>query len=37
MKYLKQYMIIGAATMITSCSDFLDSAPLDALSPASSW
>ena len=24
MKYLKQYMIIGAVTMITSCSDFLD-------------
>ena len=22
MKYLKQYMIIGAVTMITSCSDF---------------
>lgn len=33
MKYLKQYMIIGAVTMITSCSDFLDTAPLDALSP----
>jgi|GEM_PF-3958872 len=31
MKYLKQYMIIGAVTMITSCSDFLDTAPLDAL------
>ena len=30
MKYLKQYMIIGAVTMITSCSDFLDTAPLDA-------
>ena len=28
MKYLKQYMIIGAVTMITSCSDFLDTAPL---------
>ena len=26
MKYLKQYMIIGAVTMITSCSDFLDTA-----------
>jgi hypothetical protein len=33
MKYLKQYMIIGAVTMITSCSDFLDTAPLDALLP----
>ena len=37
MKYLKQYMIIGAVTMITSCSDFLDTAPLDALSPATTW
>lgn len=37
MKYLKQYMIIGAAMIITSCSDFLDTAPLDALSPATTW
>lgn len=37
MKYLKQYMIIGAALMVTSCSDFLDTAPLDALSPATTW
>ena len=37
MKYLKQYMIIGAVTMITSCSYFLDTAPLDALSPATTW
>lgn len=37
MKYLKQYMIMGAALMITSCSDFLDTAPLDALSPATTW
>lgn len=37
MKYLKQYMLIGAAMMITSCSDFLDTAPLDALSPSTTW
>lgn len=37
MKYLKQYMIIGAAMMVTSCSDFLDTAPLDALSPSTTW
>lgn len=37
MKYLKQYMIIGAAMMATSCSDFLDTAPLDALSPSTTW
>ena len=37
MKYLKQYMIIGAVTMFSSCSDDLDTAPLDALSPATTW
>lgn len=30
-------MIIGAAMMATSCSDFLDTAPLDALSPSTTW
>lgn len=37
MKYLKQYIIMGAAMMATSCSDFLDTAPLDALSPSTTW
>lgn len=38
MKYLKHYMImIGAAMMATSCSDFLDTAPLNALSPSTTW
>lgn len=35
---LKSYIMIGvAAMMFTSCSDFLDTAPYDALSPATTW
>lgn len=35
---LKSYIIIGvAAMMATSCSDFLDTTPYDALSPSTTW
>lgn len=35
---LKSYILIGvAAMMATSCSDFLDTTPYDALSPATTW
>lgn len=35
---LKSYITIGvAAIMLTSCSDFLNTAPYDALSPATTW
>lgn len=38
MKQIKQYIMIGAAALMTaSCSDFLDTAPLDALSPSTTW
>ncbi len=38
MRHLKKYIFIGmAALLTTSCSDFLDTAPKDALSPATTW
>lgn len=38
MKRLKSYIIIGVAAMVaTSCSDFLNTAPYDALSPSTTW
>lgn len=38
MKYLKKYIMICVAAMIfTSCSDFLDTVPNDALSPSTTW
>lgn len=38
MKRIKQYMMIGATVlMAASCSDFLDTAPKDALSPSTTW
>ena len=37
MKRLLVYMLSGMALFGTSCSDFLDTAPLDALSPATTW
>lgn len=38
MKRLKSYTIIGVAAMVaTSCSDFLNTAPYDALSPSTTW
>lgn len=34
----KQYLLLGAAALMSaSCSDFLDTAPLDALSPSTTW
>lgn len=37
MKRLSIYVLAGVAMMSTSCSDFLDTAPYDALSPATTW
>ena len=38
MRNLKKYIFIGmTALLATSCSDFLDTAPKDALSPVSTW
>ncbi len=37
MKRLLVYMLSGMTILGTSCSDFLDTAPLDALSPATTW
>ena len=38
MRNLKKYIFIGmTALLATSCSDFLDTAPKDALSPSSTW
>ena len=37
MKRLLAYMLIGIPLMGTSCSDFLDTNPYDALSPATTW
>ncbi len=37
MKRLFVYMLSGMALLGTSCSDFLDTAPVDALSPATTW
>lgn len=38
MKRYTKYMLMGAiAVVATSCSDFLDTTPLNALSPATTW
>lgn len=37
MKRLLAYMLIGIPLIGTSCSDFLDTNPYDALSPATTW
>lgn len=38
MKRYTKYMFMGAIALVaTSCSDFLDTAPLNALSPATTW
>lgn len=37
MKRLLIYMLTGMSLMGTSCSDFLDTVPRDALSPATTW
>lgn len=37
MKRLLIYMLTGMTLMSTSCSDFLDTIPRDALSPATTW
>ena len=38
MKSFAKYLLIGAAALMTvSCEDFLDTAPYDALSPATTW
>ncbi|WP_455590974.1 RagB/SusD family nutrient uptake outer membrane protein [Bacteroides sp.] len=37
MRRLKIYILTGVAAMFTSCSDFLDTIPHDALSPATTW
>lgn len=37
MKRLSIYLLAGAALLSTSCSDFLDTAPHDALSPTTTW
>lgn len=38
MRHLKNYIFAGlAALMTTSCSDFLDTAPKDAMTPATAW
>ena len=38
MIHFKHYITMGAALLLTaSCSDFLDTAPLDALSPSTTW
>lgn len=37
MKRLSIYLLAGVALLSTSCSDFLDTAPHDALSPSTTW
>ncbi len=37
MKRLSTYLLVGVALLSTACSDFLDTAPHDALSPATTW
>lgn len=38
MKLIKQYIMMGTVALTAvSCSDFLDTAPLDALSPNTTW
>ncbi|WP_075558493.1 RagB/SusD family nutrient uptake outer membrane protein [Parabacteroides timonensis] len=37
MKRLSIYLLAGVALFSTSCSDFLDTAPHDALSPSTTW
>lgn len=37
MKYFTQYIVLGAAILTTSCSDFLNTIPKDALSPETTW
>ena len=38
MKSFAKYLMIGAAALMTvSCEDFLETAPYDALSPATTW
>lgn len=37
MKRLSLYILTGFLTCFTACSDFLDTAPNDALSPATTW
>ena len=38
MKRFKKYIFIGAASLLSaSCSDFLDTTPLDALTPSTTW
>lgn len=39
MKHLLSYILISSIIVVstTSCSDFLDTAPYDALSPATTW
>lgn len=37
MKRISLYMLSGLMTAMVSCSDFLDTAPYDALSPATTW
>ena len=37
MKRLSTYLLAGVAVFSASCADFLDTAPKDALSPATTW
>ncbi len=37
MKRISLYITTGLMAIMTSCSDFLDTAPYDALSPATTW
>ena len=37
MKRVLVYMLAGMALVGTSCSDFLDTIPHDALSPSTTW
>ena len=37
MKRLSIYLLAGVALLSASCSDFLDTAPHDALSPSTTW
>ena len=37
MKRLSIYLLAGVALLSTACSDFLDTAPHDALSPSTTW
>lgn len=37
MKRVSIYVLAGVAALATSCSDFLDTVPNDALSPATTW